>query len=704
MARRPRILYVHACVALLACGSSETQGPSRTSRPAIADVAASDTATSQGEPDIVEVSLDEVGLESASMDRSADPCTDFFQYACGGWLKATEIPDDRARYSRFTEVAERNEEALRQILDQARRDTGPDPVTRTLGRFYSACMDEAAIEKAGLGGIEPLLAAARRLEREGDMSAAIAELHRHGIWAVFSASPEPDFKDSSRNLLFLDSAGLSLPDRAYYIEGRASFVKVRTFYRGHVQRMFQLAGMARDAARRAAMDVVELETALARATRTQTERRDPARLYNKVDRKGLIELAPTFAWDAYLSALGRPELHDIVVTTPAYKARFEELLASVKRRQWSHYLQWQVLHHMAPSLPKKFVDENFALARILTDQPRIQPRWKRCIDATGEALGELLGQRYVAERFAGESKRAAATMVGELRAAFAAELASLPWMAPATRDKALAKLSAMNALIGHPELWKEYDFPIDIRDYAGAVLAARAFETRRQIGKAGQPFDRSEWLVTPQTVNAYYSPLANQIVFPAGILQIPFFAARRGVAANLGAIGMVVGHELTHGFDDSGARFDAAGNMTNWWQDADAREFEAKGRCLVEQYSAYEPLPGLKLNGALTLRENIADLGGTKLAFRAYRKLRKSAGERYVAEGLSEDQQFFVAAGQAWCTKARDAEVRRRVVVDSHAPPRFRVNGVMRNTPEFAEAFGCEKGAPMRPEDICEVW
>ena len=704
MHRTKLTALIVACAGLLSlhCGSSQT-APQSTSQTA-SDPAAAETAA----PRVVEVGLGDVGLDPAAMDPSADPCQDFYRYTCGGWLDSTEIPADRSRYGRFTEILVHTEEVLREILEDAREQAqsgqSADPATTKLGTFYGACMDEAAAEKDGLQGIGDLLAAARAVNRPAAIDAAITALHRHGIWAVFGADAESDFQDSTTNILWVDSEGLGLPDRDYYLGDEESFAEARAFYRGHVQRMFALAGMKPAQAKRAAGDVMQVETELARVTKTQVERRDVAGLYNKVDRAGLAKLAPGFDWDRYFRDLGYPDLQAISATTPGYFERFDALRTELAPRAWSHYLQWQVLHAMAPTLATAFVTEDFALRQHISGQPDQRPRWKRCVTATGEAMGELLGQRYVAKAFGGSSKQAAETMVHEVGQAFIAELDALPWMSPATKAKARAKLDRMSHLIGYPDTWKTYDFDVDPSSYARSMLRAHAFELQRELGKVGKPADRSEWHMTPQTVNAYYNPLANQMAFPAGILQSPFFGADRSVAANLGAIGMVVGHELTHGFDDQGARFDGHGNMKNWWSEEDASAFASKGQCLAAQYDTFEVLPGLTVNGKLTLGENIADLGGVKLALHAYRNMRAGAEEVYVADGLTEDQQFFVSVGQAWCNKAREAETRRRIVVDSHAPPAFRVQGALRNLPAFAEAFQCAEGTPMHPTNTCEIW
>ena len=716
MKRCAALLIALAAVTTMTCGPPQVSPPQGSGTAPAAQPAAQPPAP-EPKPDtrpepapepvearVVEVSLADVGLEAAAMDRAADPCQDFYRFACGGWLDSNEIPADRVRYSRFDEVRDRTEVALKRILEVASLSKTGDPETLALGRFYGGCMDRAAIDKAGLSGIAPLMKAARGVTTRAKILAAITELHKHGIWAVFRIEREADLEDAAGWILFVESAGMGLPDRDYYLEDDASFKKARVFYRSHVERMFRLAGKPKKAAQRAAGDVMRIETELARASKSAVQRRNVHGMYNKIDRPGLARLAPRFDWDEYLAGLGQPDLKSIIVTTPRYLKHLSLMLKTVKPRAWSHYLQWQVLASMAGALPEKFGQESFALRSLLTGQPAQKPRWQRCVAATNEALGELVGKRYVAEAFSGESKEAAERMAREVIRVFAGEIAGLSWMGDKTREQALRKLDQMTHSIGYPESWRSQDFAVSRQDFAKSVLAARAHRVKRQLAGLDQPRDRQEWHTTPQTTTAYYNPLANQMVVPAAILQAPFFGQDRGMAANLGGMGMVMGHELTHGFDDMGARFDGLGTLRGWWQPDDEAAFLDKSRCLVEQYSGFEPLPGVELDGKLTLGESVADLGGVKLAFRAYRSLRKEAKTRYLAEGLSEDQQFFVAVGQAWCAETRETEIRRRVAVDSHAPPRFRVLGSLRNTPEMAQAFGCKEGTPMRPAQVCEVW
>jgi putative endopeptidase len=644
-----------------------------------------------------------VGLDPGALDRQADPCEDFYQFACGGWEAKTAIPPDRAQYGRFTELVDRNEKALLDILEAARAQgaSASDPVIGKLGVFYGACMDEAAVEKAGARPIEPLLEIARKVRDARSLRGAIALLHKNGIWPLFALETDADFKDASRTILFLGQGGLGLPDRDYYLD--KDLGPLREKYRALVEKGFVLIGQSASVARRSATDVIRIETALAKASRPSEDFSDPKLIYNKIDRSGLEKLAPRLGWAAYFADLGRPDLKDISVDAPDFFAAAGKLLVAERPSAWRSYLQWHVLRATAAFLSRKLADHDFEMKRLVTGVKEPRPRNKRCVAATDDAMGEYLAQPFVARFMTPSARDAADVLVREIANSMAAELKKIGWLRAETRQRALEKLAAMAHLIGYPKKWRTYDFTVG-PVYGANVLAAQRFEVARELAKVGRPFDRSEWLISPPTVNAYYTDNANQMVFPAGILQPPFFAARRPVAVNLGALGMVVGHELTHGFDAGGAQFDADGNLANWWQEADLAEFKRRGECVAAQYSGYESLPGLKVNGKLTLRENIADLGGIKLAFRAYRNLRASASSELEADGFDEDQMFFLGVGQAWCTVRREEEARRRVKVDEHAPPRFRVNGALADLPEFHAAFACEKGRPMHPSTTCEVW
>jgi len=653
-------------------------------------------------PEQVSVTLADVGLEADSLDRSADPCSDFYQFACGGWMAKNQVPADRARWARFSQVEERNTATLHSILDEAALGKSTDPVMNKLGAFYGSCMNEAAVEKAGLKGIKPLQALIAKVRNPKTLEAAIFAFQDHGIPAGFGHWVTADLKDSTVNTLYVDSGGLGLPDRDYYLKD--DFKDKRAAYHDHLVRVFQLLGKRPAAAKTAADHVMALETELAKATKTRVERRDVPNMYHPTSMTDLAKLAPRLVWKQYLTGIGASDVKQVVLTTPTYMTALSGLMASQKPAVWRDYLTVRLIDATAGSLPKKFDDEHFALQKALTGVEQQKERWKRCVDATGRAMPEYLGQPFVAKVFPGDSKKFAAQLYAQIATEIGKDIDTLDWMTPETKKAAHDKLSKIQFLTGYPDKWKTYDFKVDPTNYAANALAARQFEDRREAGKAGKPYDRSEWEMPAFIVNAYYEPSANNSALPAGILQPPFFGADRAVAANFGGIGMVAGHELTHAFDDQGAQFDAEGRLQNWWQPSDLKAFKAKGECVAAQYSTFEPLPGKHVNGHLTMGENIADLGGVKMAFRAYRDLRAGAKKVYVADGFTEDQQFFLGAGQAWCDKDRPAEIERRLTVDPHSPPKFRVFGALRNTPAFAEAFHCAVGTPMHPKDTCSVW
>lgn len=642
-------------------------------------------------PKPVEVSLADVGLSAEDMNPRADPCTDFYEYACGGWLARTEIPADQSDYNRFREITDRNLDVLREILESSAS-------TKT-GSFYAACMNEEANEKDGLAGVQPLLSKIAGLDNRQQLPEVLAAIHRHAIWPAFRLDRVPDFKDSTRNISFLSQGGLGLPDREYYVSEDKSRTDVLAAYRLHVARMFELVGDSKAAAKKAAGDVLRIETALAKASKTRVERRDPAGIYNKVDRKGLAKLAPEIEWDAYFSALGHEGIVDISVEAPKALTAVGAAAKSEPIRAWKSYLRWHVLAAVAPTLPKKLADHAFELEKLLSGTESQKPRWKRCVSATDDALRDLLAKQFVDKQFSPEAKQAAIDMVVQIRTAFGKRLDRLDWMSAETKARARQKLEAMELLVGYPDKFDTYDFEVGATTYTANVLRASAYELSRELNKVGKPYDRTEWPISAAIVNAGYNPLANHMVFPAGILQPRFFDANAHYAVNLGGLGLVVGHELTHGFDDQGRKFDAKGNLSEWWTQQDAKQFESRAQCVVDHYGAYEPIKGEHINGTLTLGENIADIGGALLGWDAYKAIQAKTEQRVVADGLNEDQLFFVAIGQAWCDEKRGPELRRRLITDPHSPPRYRIQGVIANHPEFARAFSCEK-----PEAICSVW
>jgi putative endopeptidase len=613
-------------------------------------------------------------------------------------MKATEIPGDKARWGRFSEIDEHNKVVIKQLLEDDAKAGAADPGAKKLGDFYSSCMDEAGIEKAGTKGIQAVLDKTMKVKDNASWFAALTEMHRIGFNVLWGFGAAQDFKDSLNGVTTMDSGGLGLPDRDYYLEDK--FKAKLDAYTAHVGRMLALVKQPADSA----VDVVAIETELARVTKTATEARDIPASYNPTDLKALGKEVKSVDWSTYFKKIDVVPSAKIILGTPKYFDAIDALRPKFKPAQWSHYFTYHLLAESALTLPKAFDDEQFELQKALTGVEKKEDRYKRCINATTGALGELLGKQYADKYFPPTAKQTAVANFDAIIAALHDDLATLDWMSDATRQLAVAKLAKVVKMIGYPDKWRAYDFPIKRDDFAGNALRANAFENHRQNAKAGKVWDRGEWGMNSFTVNAYYNPSGNLTALPAGILQAPFFGAERGIAANLGGIGWVMGHELTHGFDDQGAQFDADGNLKNWWQDTDKSQFDAKGTCVADQYSSFEALPKQFVNGRLTLGENIADLGGIKMAFHAYRTLRKGADKQFVADGFTEDQQFFLAAGQIWCSKDRPAETQRRLTVDPHSPPKFRVFGALRNTPEFSKAFSCPAGTPMHPAKACTVW
>jgi predicted metalloendopeptidase len=650
------------------------------------------------------ITLEEAGLDPSWMDRTADACQDFYALACGGLITNVEIPPDKASWGSTQKLQLRNEELLRSFLEKAAKGPGNDPVQKKLGAWYGACMDEVAIEEAGTAPLAALLAVVGEVRDKKTLDAAVIELHRRGIFPLFSPSSQQDFKDATQVIAGLDQDGLGLPDRDFYLLDDPTMKAIRAFYAGHVERLLILGGDRKAAARKATEDVMRIETALATLAQDKAARRDPYQVYHRVDRRGLAGAARGFPWNAYWKALGFPELQAISVNSVPYFAGAFALLAAEKPAAWKSYLRWMVLSSQASRLGKAFVDERFRLRQKLVGQEEIEPRWKRCVQSTDRALGELLAQPYVKLRFDAPSKRLAEDLLGSVRAAMKVELGALPWMDQVTRAAAEDKLSRMNDKVGYPVRWRTYDFDVQPSAYAENALASDAFELSRSLRKVGQPLDRTEWQMTPPTVNAYYDASLNEMVFPAGILQAPFFDKAFTPAVNFGSTGAVMGHELTHGFDDEGSQFDGLGNLRDWWSEPTGKLFQEQTTCVVDQYSAYEALPGVKLNGQLTLGENIADIGGLKIALSAFREARKASPDRVAAEGFGEDQLFFLAYAQSWCEKARPELLDLMAKTNAHAPPRFRVDGVVADLPAFAEAFSCQEGSPMRPAKVCAVW
>jgi endothelin-converting enzyme/putative endopeptidase len=646
------------------------------------------------------------GFDPMWIDRAINPCDDFYQYACGNWVKKNPIPSDESRWGRFNELNERNQAILREILDKAARPaSGRSPNEQKIGDYYASCMDEGTIEKQGLAPIRGELDRIAALTAKSQLAAAVARLHRAGTPSLFPFYAAADFKNSKVNIANINQGGLSLPDRDYYLKDDARSAELRKRFVEHVERMFALAGDSAETAAHKARVVMDLETALARGSLDRVSRRDPNRVYHKMTVAELEKLAPSFGWRAYFKAVGAPAFDSLNVAVPEFIKTLEERLAAAGLDDWKTYLAWHVLHDAAPLLPSKFVYENFAFfGRTLTGAKELRPRWKRCAEFTDQQIGEALGQIYVERTFGAEGKKRMLELVHALERALARDIETLEWMTPATRKRALEKLKAIQNKIGYPDKWIDYTKLAIVRgDAVGNAARASAFERNRNLERIGRPVDPTEWRMTPPTVNAYYSPLENNINFPAGILQPPFFDRNLDDAVNFGGIGAVIGHQMTHGFDDSGRKFAADGNLSDWWTDEDAKEFERRASCFIEQYSQYEAAPGVKLNGKLTLGENAADNGGLRIAYMALMETLEGKPRRLI-DGFSPEQRLFLGWGQVWCQNMTEEAARLRAATDPHSPGRWRVNGVVVNMPEFRQAFGCKVGQPMAPEKVCRVW
>jgi putative endopeptidase len=647
-------------------------------------------------------------LDVNSMDKSADPCVDLYQYSCGGWKKNNPIPPDQTSWEVYGKLYEDNLNFLRSILERASSQTQRDAVTQKIGDFYAACMDESAVEKRGLSPIQADLDAVARLNSVKGITPLLARLQfAYGRTILFAQGSTQDPDNAEQQIAELDQGGLGLPDRDYYLKTDAKSQETRQRYVEHVQKVFQLIGESPDAAKTDADTVMRMETALAKAQLTRVERRDPYKLKHKMNVSDLRGIAPNIEWKAYYAELQYPGFDIVNVATPDYLKEVNRQLASEPISNWKTYLRFHVVDSFSPYLSSQFVDENFDFYRkYLRGAKEQQARWKRCVQYADRDLGEALGQVYVRTAFSPEMKASALDMVRRIEDAMAERIRALDWMSPETKQQALNKLTAIRNKIGYPDKWRDYSsVNIARADFAGDVQRASEFERRRDINKIGKPVDRGEWDMSPPTVNAYYNPQMNDINFPAGVLQPPLYDAKLDDAPNYGDTGGTIGHELTHGFDDEGSQFDANGNLKNWWTKDDRAKFDARTKCVQDQYAQYVVVDDIHINSALTLGEDVADLGGEILAYIAWKGATKDKGLTPV-DGLTPDQRFFVGFAQWACGNERPEELRVRAATDPHSPAKYRVNGVVVNMPEFSQAFSCKEGQPMvKPADkVCKVW
>jgi putative endopeptidase len=695
-------------ILLAACGGSSPPAPTlppptdttKTDPPPVVDTAAPEVP---GKP-VTTATLASIGLDPSALDRKADPCEDFYQFACGGWIAKTEIAADKPIAMRsFVDIEDRNAAFLHATFDKLAANPGTDKVAKQVGDYYASCIDEAAIEKAGVAPMAPLRSAIDKVKDAKSLSQTIATLHASSVGVLFGTSSTQDSKNAQSVIVGLSQGGLGLPDRDYYLKDDPAHKTVLTGYQAYVTDMLTQLGRKPDVAKTEAAAIIGLETEIAKVSKDKVALRDPNGTYNKIDKAGVAKAMPTFDWTNYWKVQGLDKVDGVDTNSPQFLQGVDKLLSSTKPDVWRAYLTFHLGNNMASLLPKRFEEARFKFAQSLTGQPQMEPRWKRCIDQADGAIGDLVGQVFVKERFAGESKTAAEGYVAAISEAMQQNLKALPWMDATTKQRADEKRTKMANQIGYPNKWKSYDFKIDRKTWAANSLAARKLARTRDLAKVGKPLDRSDWGFPPQIVNAFYNPGLNSMFFPAGILQPPFYAVGNSIPVNLGAMGMVVGHELTHGFDDQGSQYDAVGNLTNWWQPETEKKFKERTQCVVDQYSQYE-VSGVKVNGANTVGENIADIGGIKLAFSAYRNLRSTAKDTVVADGFTEDQQFFLSFAQAWCAKARPEYEKMLANVDVHSPAKWRVNGTASATPEFAKVFRCKTGAKLAPAKQCVVW
>jgi putative endopeptidase len=653
------------------------------------------------------------GFSLDTIDKSVDPCVDFYQYACGNWIKNAEIPPDQAQWVSFVELHERNLDVEHEILEKAAKGgANRNAIDQKIGDLYGACMDENTVNTKGIAAVKPILDQIDAVKDKQGLIDVIAHVHLAGATPLFNFYSSSDLHNADQVIAYIDQAGLSLPDRDYYLKDDERMKGIRQTFVTYMNDVFTLAASGGTASSgtpdQSAQTVLRIETALAKAEMDRTSRRDPKNRDHKMSRQEAVALAPNFYLDRYFTDLKTPDFKELNVANPEFFKQINTLLDTEPLDALKTYVKWHVLNVSAPWLSQPFVDANFKMQQVLTGQKENQARWKRCVNLTDRSLGEALGQRYVDVTFGPESKARMLKMVDALEKSLDSDIHDLSWMSEDTKKQAKVKLTAIRNKIGYPDVWRDYS-SVEIKpdDLLGNVVRANAFEARRDIAKIDKPLDRKEWGMTPPTVNAYYNSSFNEIVFPAGILQPPFFDSKLDDAVNFGGIGLVIGHELTHGFDDQGRKFDSQGNLHDWWTEQDGKEFEKRASCVANEYSNFVAVDDLKLNGKLTLGENTADNGGARIALAALERMiadDKSGKEGQKIDGYTPEQRFFLGFGRVWCQKMRPEDARRRVVIDPHSPGKYRVNGVVQNMPEFQKAWGCKAGQPMVAENACHVW
>ncbi len=651
------------------------------------------------------------GLDVSSMDKTSDPCVNFYQYSCGGWMKNNPIPGDQSSWSVYGKLFQDNQQFLWGILDQlSKQSTGRSANQQKIGDYFGACMDETAVNTLGAHPLRPYLDQISALKSTQELPALLAKLQtslsnglRESLFFNFGSGQ--DYANSENVIAFADAGGLGLPDRDYYTKTDEKSADIRSKYVAHVQTIFGLLGDKPYVAKAEAAKVLEIETALAGASLARVDRRDPYKLFHKVDLKQLQAMTPNFDWSVYIRGIGLPGQNSFNVTEPAFYKEFDKQLETLKLEDIKIYLRWHMAHAAAPYLSHDFVDANFDFfSKTLRGVPQQRPRWKRCVHLVDDQLGEALGQEFVARAFGPELKQKTSLMTRQIEHSMEEEINTLDWMSPATKQMALSKLHVIVNKIGYPDKWRDYSsVQTKPNDFFGNVQRAAVFESNRDLNKIGKPLDRGEWQMTPPTVNAYFDPQMNDINFPAGVLQPPLYDPKMDDAPNYGNTGGTIGHELTHAFDDEGRQFDAQGNLKDWWTKDDAKNFSNRAQCVVDQYAQYTVVDDIKINSKLTEGEDIADLGGLILARMAWKAQTKNM-DLAPRDGLSPDQRFFVGYAQWACENVRPENLRVSAITDPHSPGKYRVNGLVVNMEEFQKAFRCKAGQPMVRENRCRVW